>query len=124
MSLRGAFSLFLLPLFLISLSGVAEAYERAEHNSYFHCKHTHRKMERTKACPCGCNKKSRAALRLTADHDSCESDDVVAHVPQFVKLTAHPVDSLQEKPQTITTAYPPQSVFLQTISLKPPVPPG
>jgi hypothetical protein len=124
MSLRALFSLSLMPFFLLSFSGVAEACERSNHNSYFHCKHTHRKVERTKACPCGCNKKKRATLRLTADHDSCDSDDVVAHVPQFTKLAGYTTAGLLPRIEKISVNVVISSPPLKAVFHQPPVPPG
>ena len=66
-----------------SISGFADSMLHAEHNAYFHCKHTQLRVERTKACPCGCNKKKRPAARLQSSSSDCDTDDVVAHAPAF-----------------------------------------
>lgn len=86
--LRRFFHIVLLPILFTSFTGFAEALPQAEHNAFFHCKHTRQKIERTKHCPCGCNKKKRSTLRLSSGHESCDADDVVAQLPSFAKLSA------------------------------------
>jgi hypothetical protein len=81
-------ALFLAPVLLISSSAFADALQQNEKNTYFHCKHTHRKVERTKDCPCGCNKKRSYLPRFHDVDNDCESDDVAAHAPKFEKLVS------------------------------------
>lgn len=86
MKLRAAFLFALIVSFTLSLSGLAESYERDRHNSHFVCKHTHQKVERTKLCPCGCNKKKRTMAFISSDATACDDDLVIAHVPGFSKI--------------------------------------
>lgn len=111
------------PLMALSLSGLAESVERAGHNAYFRCKHSQRKVERTKICPCGCNKKARAA-RITSAHDDCAGDDVVAHLPHFAKISARSVEIISIAPVLLARRFEAGATFFRSISIEPVKPPG
>lgn len=121
---RRFLSALICSVLFFSFSAFGESLHRAGHNAYFHCKHTHRKVERTKNCPCGCNKKKRAAQRLTAGDDNCESDDVVAQLPQFAKNAARFTAVIPLSPSHLARGmYTPQRILF-SIAIEPPVPPG
>jgi hypothetical protein len=110
---------------LVSFSCFAEAAASAEHNAYFHCQHTRQKVERTKHCPCGCNKKKKAFIRLVSADDHCESDDVVAHAPEFEKLFSSLLAPELIRGQVVVTQHlPAPTEILTSYFISPPVPPG
>jgi hypothetical protein len=110
---------------LASFSSFAESVTHQNHNAFFHCQHTRQKIERTKPCPCGCNKKKNSRMRMTSVDSSCDSDDVVAHAPQFEKLVSSPLAPELIQAQLAATQYLPASAeVLTSYYLSPPVPPG
>ena len=125
MGLKHIISVFLVHMFVFSFSCFADSFRHADQNAYFKCKHTLQKIERTKNCPCGCNKNKKSILRVSSAEDSCESDDVVAHAPQFEKLVASHVAHELICGQDLAAGYtprPPDNIV--SISISPPVPPG
>lgn len=125
MDLKRIISVFLIQVFVFSCTCFADSVRHADKNAYFKCKHTQQKIERTKNCPCGCNKKKSALLRISPAEDNCESDDVVAHAPQFEKLVASHFAHELIRGQNFATGYSPWTVeYITSVSISPPVPPG
>ncbi len=109
---------------LLSFSSFAESVVRHEHNAYFHCQHTRQKIERTKHCPCGCNKKSKKQLRIVSESSDCESDDVVAHLPAFSQLNLSVAGAATYHPTFITSYFSGHDHILLSFYLTPLVSPG
>jgi len=64
-------------------------------------------------------------LRVSSAQENCESDDVVAHAPQFEKLVASHVAREFIRGQHVATGYSPWPADNNTsLSISPPVPPG
>lgn len=124
MQFKAIMSIALSFLLLFSFTSFADSVSHAEHNTYFKCKHTHRKIERTKNCPCGCNKKQRNNSRITSDTFDCDNDDVVAHTPAFEKLVADASALRMPAPVFLSAANSPVSEIYFTTIITPPVPPG
>ncbi len=109
----------------VSFTCFADALVQAHHNKYFKCQHTKQSVDRSKSCPCGCNKKKRTLVRLVSADDHCESDDVVAHAPLFEKLVSSPLAPELIRGQAAVTRYLPVGINLPAShTLSPPVPPG
>lgn len=124
MRLKAIISIALSFLLLFSFTSFADSVSHAEHNSYFKCKHTHQKIERTKNCPCGCNKKKRNISRITSHDFGCDNDDVVAHAPAFEKLTGDACAIRMPEPSYIYSAKILNAGIFSTLVIDPPVPPG
>jgi hypothetical protein len=124
MRLKAITSIALSLLLLFSFTSFADSVSHAEHNSYFKCKHTHQKVERTKNCPCGCNKKKRNTARITSDNFDCDNDDVIAHAPAFEKLTADASTIQVPTPHYFYTTKTLSVGIFSNIVITPPVPPG
>lgn len=125
MGLRSIISVFLVHMLVCSFTCFADAARHADQNAYFRCKHTQQKIERTKNCPCGCNKNKRSMLRVRSAEESCESDDVVAHAPQFEKLVASNLACEFSGRLELATGFGPwHPDHITSLSISPPVPPG
>jgi len=121
---RKLFSLVILCSFVTTFSGYAESANHDQKNTWFTCKHTKREVERTKGCPCGCDKKKRSSLKIVADSHSCDSDDVVAHIPQFTSFSGYFDVAVMPPLQIIATGITCHLDLLATTTLEPACPPG
>lgn len=124
MRLKAITAIALSFLLLFSFTSFADSVSHAEHNSYFKCKHTHQKVERTKNCPCGCNKKKQNNARITSDSFDCDNDDVIAHAPAFERMTATANAIQMPAPRYIYSVKSLGRDILSSIVITPPVPPG
>lgn len=124
MNAKRIISVFLIQMFVFSFTCFADSVRHDDQNTYFKCKHTQQKIERTKNCPCGCNKNKKSMLRVSSAEENCESDDVVAHAPQFEKLVASNLAHEVIRGLNLAMAYHPwPSYHITSLSISPPIPP-